>query len=116
MDDQRQAKLARKRDVRAKDRLGDFGRGEIVVIVEPALADPDAFRVAREGADRRRVDHGLLGRVVGMRPDGEIDIGISFSDRNKLSTVAHAGRNGHKRSTPAAALERLLASNSSAKS
>ncbi len=48
MDDERQLQLARERDLAAEHPLGDLGRRVIVVVVEPGLADADAFGMRRE--------------------------------------------------------------------
>ena len=92
VDDQRQLELARQRDLGAKDALGDVGRRVIVMIVETGLADADAFRMRGERADRRGVGLGLLGGVVGMGADGEIDRRKALGDRPQSVGLRDAGR------------------------
>ena len=94
MDDQRQPGLARRRDVAAEAGLLGVARAEIVVIVEPGLADGDHLGVA---AARDQVLDGeveLLMCVVRMRSYGAVDIGESLGDRQQAIELAHPGRDG----------------------
>ena len=54
MDDERQPGLARRRDVAAKAVLLGVARAEIVVIVEPGLADRDHLGMAAARHEVRR--------------------------------------------------------------
>ena len=95
MDHQRQPELARQRDLRAENALGDVARRVVVVIVQPGLADADAFAMGGEAADRRRVRLGLLGRLMRMRADGEIDVGEPLGQRLIDGAARDSGRDRH---------------------
>src|SRR5277367_4220091 len=71
MDDEREVELAGKRDLPAKDSLGDVARRAIVVIVEARLADADAFRMLGEGAHGVEILRALPGGLMRMRADRE---------------------------------------------
>ena len=92
VDDQRQVQLAREGDLRAKHLRRDVGRRVIIVIVEPGLADADAFGMRGEGADRRGVGFRLFGRLMRMRADGEIDVGEALGDRRPGARLRDARR------------------------
>jgi len=53
MDDQRQLKLARQSDLGAKHPFGHVLRRIIIVMVQPRLAEADAFGMGGEAAQRR---------------------------------------------------------------
>ncbi len=80
MDDDRQAELARKRDLAAEHALGDVGRGVIVVVVEAGLADPDAFGMLGEPAHGGEIRRRLARRLVRMGSDGEEDAVVALGD------------------------------------
>ena len=68
MDDERQAELARERDLAAENALRDLGRSVIVVVVEAGLADPDAFRMLGETAHGREIRRRSLAASCGCVP------------------------------------------------
>ena len=79
VDDERQAGLARGRDVAAEaGRLRRVVAG--VVVVEPGLADGDAARMLGEPHEIGGRDLGLLMRVVRMRADAAPDFGVLLGD------------------------------------
>ena len=63
-----------------KTPLGDLGRGVIVVVVEPGLADADAFGMGREAPHGGKVARRLARRLVRMGADGEIDVVVGLRD------------------------------------
>jgi hypothetical protein len=79
MDDERQARLARGRDVDAQALLLHLGAVGGVVVVEPAFADADEFRVLGQGDQLVDGGHGLIGgahRVgAGGPEDGIMGLG-----------------------------------------
>src|SRR5262245_24837762 len=81
VDDERQARLARRGDVGAEDALLHVTWAAVVVIVEAGLADPDAARMHRQGGDLSSGNVRLLGRMVGMRADREEDAIVALGER-----------------------------------
>ena len=116
VNDQRQLEFARKRDLSAKDPLGDVGGRMIVVIVEPGLADADAFGMGGERARRGEIEFWLVGGVMGMGADGEIDRGEALGDRAQPPASATLVEIVTIRSTPASLARATTPSRSSAKS
>ena len=85
VDDERQAGLASGGDMGAEHPPRDFARRMVVVVVEPRLAQPDAFRMPRERdefLDRRLF---LLMRVMRMRANGAENLRIGL--RHGLDAV-----------------------------
>ena len=96
MDHERQPGLARRRDICAEDALLHVARRAIIVIIEPGLADADAFRMRRERDDLVGRDVSLLGRMMRMGPDREEDIGVAGRDGLKGGVAPHTGRDREK--------------------
>jgi hypothetical protein len=77
VDDDRQVKLAREPDLRREDRLLHVARREVVVVVEPDLADRRRCARGERAAHRRhRVAEPPrpLPRLVRVDPGGEADL------------------------------------------
>ncbi len=72
-----------------------LGRRVLVVVVETRLADGHDLRVLREPDDLVCRDVELLVRVVGMRADRAIDVGVLLGDGQDLRKFTDAGRDGH---------------------
>ena len=80
MNDQRQTRLARRRDVGAE--IADLVvlRTVLVVIVEPRLADTDDTRMRRVRDQGRRLFDRLRRRFVRMHPDRAPHVVVSLGD------------------------------------
>ncbi len=116
MDDQRQAGLARRRDVGAEHAVGHVARRRVVVVVEPRLADADAFRVARQRHQPLHRHVRLLGGLQRVGADGEEHVREALRDGRDLGVARDAGRDGDDAATPAARARSTTASSSGAKS
>ena len=80
VDHQRQPRCPRGRDMGPEDGRRDLARDLVVVVVEPRFADPDAFRMARQGHEPFRRNIGFLGRLMGMSPHREEHVVVAFGD------------------------------------
>ena len=95
MDHQRQAGLARRRDMGAKALFLRVARAVVVVIVEPGLADRHHFRMPRDAGELIAADVELFMGVVRMRADRAKNIGKALGDRQHLRVAAHPRRDRH---------------------
>ena len=94
MDLERQAGHPRRRDVAAEAFRLRLGRRVLVVVVEARFADGDHLRVRGEAHDLLERDVELLVRVVGMRADRAVDVGVRLRDGDQLRQLADARRDG----------------------
>ena len=95
MDDQRQAGLARGRDMGAEALLLRVARAVVVVIVEPGFADRHHLGMARARDQVGGRDVELLVGVVRMGADRAADLGKPLGDRDELGVPLHPGRDRH---------------------
>ena len=94
MDDERQVELAGERDMPTKDSLGDIARRVVIVIIEPRLADPDAFGMSGESAHGGEILGPLPRRLMRMRADGEEDVVVPLRDGDHACGLRHFGADG----------------------
>ena len=94
MDDKGQVELAGKRDLSAKNALGDVARRAVIVIIEARLADADAFGMFGESAHGVEILRPLPGRLMGMRADGEKHVVIPLRDRDHACGLRHFRADG----------------------
>ncbi len=89
VDHQRQARRARRCDMRAKAALLRFRRTVVVEIVEPSLTQRDDFRMLRERDQFVRRDAIFFVGMMRMRPDGAIDARKARGDCQQLVVFPH---------------------------
>src|SRR5262249_48315253 len=116
MNDQRQAGLARSRDVRAQPLFLRVARAEVIMIVEPRLPDRDHLVMLRSLDQLGGGNIQFLMRVMWMRADRAVHIGKTFGDRHHLGVPTHARRNGDNEADLLAAARATIASSSEPKS
>src|SRR5262249_15019624 len=100
MNNKRQADLARGRDVRAENAFLDVAWAQIVVEVEPRLADPDPQGVLGQRRQIRRGEVGMFFGVVRMDPYRTPDVVTSFGDRAPPFELVEGGADGHHPPAP----------------
>ncbi len=95
MDDERQAGLARRRDMRAKAALLRLARRVVVVVIEAGFAERHDFRVPRQRDEigRRHVE--LFMGVMRMRADRAKHVGKALGDREQVRLALDPRRNRH---------------------
>ena len=94
MDDEGQVELAGERDLAAKDSPGDIARRVVIVIIEPRLADPNAFGVFGENAHRGEILGPLPRRLMRMCADREEDIVVPLRNGDHACGLRHFGADG----------------------
>ena len=100
VDLERQPRLARRGDVAAEAFRLRLGCRVLVVVVEPRLADGDHLGVLGEPHDLLDADIELLVRLVGMRADRAINVGVALGDGEDLGQAPDARRDRHDHADP----------------
>lgn len=91
MNDERQLGLARRLDMDAEALCLDIARAQIIMIIEPRLADADHSGMARDVDELARRHVRLFGGIMRMRADGAEDIPVPLGDRQYLLEFPHPG-------------------------
>src|SRR5579871_3344880 len=87
-----EARPVRGGDMGAEHPLLDVARTEIVVVIEPGLADADHLRLGRQRRQALGRQFGMIGRLMRMGPDRAPNIGIAFGDRANPLKCVEPGR------------------------
>ena len=92
VDDQRQASSRASAIWARKTRCGDVARRVIIMIVEPRLADADAFADARRSSRiARRRPPAPHAASMRMRADGEKHVVVALGDRDETRRLRRRG-------------------------
>ena len=87
----------------AKDLLLDIAGAEIVMEVEPGLANPDDLRVRRQRDQLARREFRMIGRLMRMGPDRAPDPVMRLGDRPHRRELVEAGADRQHRADPGGA-------------
>ena len=100
MDDERQAQLARRRDMGAEASLLQIARAVVVVIVEPGLADRHHLGMPRQAHDLVQRDVFLFVRMMRMGADRAEDSVMGLDNLEQLAEAPHPRGDRHHEADP----------------
>ena len=91
VDDQRQAGLPRRLDMRLEALALRRAVGLVVIIIEPALADRDHARMVGGLDQRRRAEVGMGVGLVRVDADAGPDVGLALGDGDDRRPIRAGG-------------------------